>query len=436
MSSKAEKAATKQAEAQARKAAAKAEAERRRLEAEAKKQEAAQAEAAAAAAGLGAFEMIGNRGSMEDRAVVRPLSGGLRYVGCFDGHLGEAAVDFMKAHLHEAVTLSDAFRASRLTEALVSGMQDAHDAYVADPQSDASGTTATVVLISSRQLHVACVGNCRAVLCTNGTARALTTDRKPEALPRGLGLYPGSEQPEPEEPPAHMLSSADHFLVVASDGVWNVFSSQRACEVVSKALAEQPGSPQGAAKALCDAAYRAESDDNIAAAVVLCSSEAAPPSQAPATACAAAVNATSATHAAASAARPRQRQGEARESASSAAAPPAPPPPPSNPNHFHVEVPDGTRPNGSFVVSYEGADYEVTRPGQMFGNVGATITIEKGALRAGVMPRRARVDLPPDCTPGDVLIVTVADKEYEVAVPQGCAVGGSILVDLVPRGRR
>ena len=65
------------------------------------------------------------------------------------------------------------------------------------------------------------------------------------------------------------LTDDDELLIMASDGVWDVISDQKACDIVNKALKETPGKPHLAAKALCLGAYQAESEDNISASVLL-----------------------------------------------------------------------------------------------------------------------------------------------------------------------
>eukprot|EP00752_Nemacystus_decipiens_P001573 g1534.t1 len=101
-------------------------------------------------------------------------------------------------------------------------------------------------------LHVANVGDCRAVLCRGGNAVAITTDHTPsvpseaarvEAAggfvypPReGNGLW--DEQQVISEPAVHSieLTAADNFLILACDGVWDVLSNQEAVSYVHRRL--------------------------------------------------------------------------------------------------------------------------------------------------------------------------------------------------------
>ena len=58
-------------------------------------------------------------------------------------------------------------------------------------------------------------------------------------------------------------------MILASDGVWDVFDDQKAVDLVAARLKAEPEAPHLAAKALCQAALDAESDDNICAVVLL-----------------------------------------------------------------------------------------------------------------------------------------------------------------------
>lgn len=57
------------------------------------------------------------------------------------------------------------------------------------------------------------------------------------------------------------------LVIVASDGVWDVVTNRKACEVVGAAL-RGGATPIEAAAALCNAAILARSDDNVSAAVI------------------------------------------------------------------------------------------------------------------------------------------------------------------------
>jgi serine/threonine protein phosphatase PrpC len=58
------------------------------------------------------------------------------------------------------------------------------------------------------------------------------------------------------------------FVLLASDGVWEVLPNEKAAKVVRDALASG-ATPHDAAAALCDAALAKRSEDNIGVCVVM-----------------------------------------------------------------------------------------------------------------------------------------------------------------------
>ena len=159
--------------------------------------------------------------------------------------------------------------------ALARTLERTHEQFLRDaPPSDQSGSVATLALLTDGQLFVASVGNGRCVVCgADGKATALTSDNRHEVPHRGLF---GAEQPAAERKKL-ALGPSDAFVILASDGVWDVFSNQKAAEIVGKALQAQPQAPHLAAKALCEQAYQAESGDNICAAILVCEWDSPPP---------------------------------------------------------------------------------------------------------------------------------------------------------------
>ena len=253
-----------------RKAAAAAEGQRRRAEAEAKKKAAEAAIAEAAASGMGTFMLQGSRGSQEDRAAaIRLGQSDLRFAGVFDGHCGDVCSDFACRAVPALLLRTPELKAGDYKAALKRALEATHEEFTSEaPPSEVSGTTSTACIISSTSVTTACVGNSRAVLCVGGQAVPLSQDVRLEMTPRGL-FGPEQKAASISEQP---LTSADgeSFLILATDGVWDVLKSQKACDVVKNALASNRKAPHLAAKALCDAAFSAESEDNIAATVVIC----------------------------------------------------------------------------------------------------------------------------------------------------------------------
>lgn len=140
-----------------------------------------------------------------------------------------------------------------------------------------SGTTALTALLWGSQLFVANAGDCRAVLCRRGKAMQLTQDHKSSnldealrvkaagghicsdgylnghlAVLRALGDHHYKDLKAPTGPDGamegpliarpdvavHDLLPEDEFLLIACDGLWDVFSSQRAIEIARQNLRE------------------------------------------------------------------------------------------------------------------------------------------------------------------------------------------------------
>ena len=182
------------------------------------------------------------------------------------------------------------------------------------------GATGVVLPRLGDTLYAAHCGDSRAVMCRSGEPLRLTEDHKPN-LPRerkrveDLGgrvdfarcwrviVYPGDGRPasglavsrsfgDPDfKEPLHLvtatpdvmserLGSEDSFVILASDGLWDVLSDKDACEVVSEKLEKAnftafmndelaKMAATVAAEALVHAALDAGSMDNITAVVGL-----------------------------------------------------------------------------------------------------------------------------------------------------------------------
>eukprot|EP00727_Mastigamoeba_balamuthi_P005938 m51a1_g1964 putative protein phosphatase 2c (449) ;mRNA; r:1076487-1078023 len=161
------------------------------------------------------------------------------------------------------------------------------------------GTTCTVVLVwsapdGSRYVQAANVGDSNAFLCRGGKAVAISQEHKVAnaeerarlremgfnvldgqtringiAVSRALGNSFVKEQKlgitaTPFISPCYKLSDADSFVVLASDGLWDVMSGQQACDLIaSEASAEAM-----AAKLIRTALSNTKCTDNITVIVV------------------------------------------------------------------------------------------------------------------------------------------------------------------------
>ncbi|PAN29383.1 hypothetical protein PAHAL_5G222400 [Panicum hallii] len=168
------------------------------------------------------------------------------------------------------------------------------------------GSTALVVVVEPRRIVVANCGDSRAVLCRGGAAVPLSTDHKPDrpdeleriesaggqiiywqgprvlgvlAMSRSIGDYfmKPSMSAEPEVTVTDRTDT-DEFIILASDGLWDVMSNEFACKVAryclsGRAAAKCPATVGGssardAAALLVEMAAARGSDDNISVVVV------------------------------------------------------------------------------------------------------------------------------------------------------------------------
>lgn len=238
----------------------------------------------------------GERGedSMEDRSIVVHNFAGLpntHLFGVFDGHSGQACSDFAEKHLRGAV-----FRVWGNVEAtpdsvLIHAFEDLDYVFLnSTPENEQSGSTAITALIIDSTLYVANAGDCRCVLGkTDGTALDLSKDhvatdsveRARIAARGGFVTVTGRAQgclmvsralgdravkryisatPDVE---THQLSDDDDFIILASDGLWDVVSSKVAVSLVQTTVRV----PDLAAKRLVAKALELGSDDNVSVIV-------------------------------------------------------------------------------------------------------------------------------------------------------------------------
>ncbi|KAK9291433.1 hypothetical protein L1049_019380 [Liquidambar formosana] len=136
-----------------------------------------------------------------------------------------------------------------------------------------SGSTAVVAVLTPDDIVVANCGDSRAVLCRSGRAMPLSVDHKPDrpderarieasggrvifvdgprvggilAMSRAIGdVYLKPAVTSEPEISFTKRDPEDECLILASDGLWDVLSSDLACKVASECLRE--GSPATAA---------------------------------------------------------------------------------------------------------------------------------------------------------------------------------------------
>ncbi|KAF5836338.1 phosphatase 2C-like domain-containing protein [Dunaliella salina] len=190
-----------------------------------------------------------------------------------------------------------------LEEALKEAFLRTDTEFAADGSASMVGSTAVVALVGSRKAWVANCGDSRAVLCRGSRAIQLTDDHKPEredeaervekaggqvlywnghrvmgvlAMSRAIGDH-GLRPYVIPEPEVTVFTRAedDDFLLLASDGLWDVMSNQEAISLAMRcsARAAEKGASRKAAvriaaSVLTKAAVDRGSKDNVTVVII------------------------------------------------------------------------------------------------------------------------------------------------------------------------
>lgn len=243
----------------------------------------------------GISSTCGYRGedSMEDRSMIKHKLAGLptsHLFAVFDGHAGHQCAEFAIQHLQGALFRSWANEESTPDSALIHAFEDIDYAFLnSTSDNEQSGSTATVALLIDDMLYVANAGDCRCVLGRrDGSAVALSKDHvatddgeRARIEARGGFVVTGRAQgclmvsramgdrsvkryiTVSPDVVTRNLSGEDDFLILASDGLWDVVTNERAVELVRSTVRV----PELAAKRLASYAMNSRSDDNISVIV-------------------------------------------------------------------------------------------------------------------------------------------------------------------------
>ncbi|CAM6019925.1 unnamed protein product [Sphagnum balticum] len=243
----------------------------------------------------GFSSLRGKRASMEDfhdTKISKVDSQVIGLFGVFDGHGGSRAAEYVKKHLFDNLLNHPKFiddTKLAIAEAYKQTDQDYLKTEISQSR-DAGSTASTAVLVGDRLL-VANVGDSRAVICRGGKAVALSTDHKPNRTDErqriedagGVVMWAGTwrvggvlavsrafgdrllkqyvvADPEIQE---DTIKEGVDFLVLASDGLWDVVTNQDAVSMV----ATIPDAEEAATK-LTGEAFRRGSADNITCVIV------------------------------------------------------------------------------------------------------------------------------------------------------------------------
>ncbi|WZZ20359.1 hypothetical protein YC2023_121746 [Brassica napus] len=242
----------------------------------------------------GAASVCGRRRDMEDAVAIHPSfvrkqtefsRAKWHYFGVYDGHGCSHVATRCKERLHEIVqeeALSDRKEEwkkmmersfTRMDNEVVRWGETVMSANcrceLQTPDCDAVGSTAVVSVITPEKIIVANCGDSRAVLCRNGKPVPLSTDHKPDRPdelyrieeaggrviywdgPRVLGVLAmsraiGDNYLKPyvsSEPEVTVTdrTEEDEFLILASDGLWDVVTNEAACAMVHMYLSKRGG---------------------------------------------------------------------------------------------------------------------------------------------------------------------------------------------------
>ena len=250
---------------------------------------------------------VGCRDSMEDAVVlddnvrVKGAEDVVAFYGVFDGHGGRAMAEFLRDNLMKNVVENDHFISNPELALKEAFYRTDEDFYATAGPSDTSGSTGLAACVIGGKLYIANAGDCRAVLSRKGKAIDLSIDQKPSSQSemeriknaggfvedgyvngllgvsrafgdwhieglKGRGGKSGPLTVDPEIEKTR-LTEEDEFLILACDGLWDVFSSQNAVDMALASL-RQHNDPTNTARELASEALRRHSSDNVSVVIV------------------------------------------------------------------------------------------------------------------------------------------------------------------------
>ncbi|KAI3900826.1 hypothetical protein MKW92_038405 [Papaver armeniacum] len=212
--------------------------------------------------------------------------------GVFDGHGGARAAEYVKQNLFSNLISHPKF-ISDTKSAIADAYSHTDSEFLKSENTqnrDAGSTASTAILVGDRLL-VANVRDSRAIICRGGNAIAVSRDHKPDQTDErqriedagGFVMWAGTwrvggvlavsrafgdrllkqyvvADPEIQE---EVVDSSLEFLILASDGLWDVVTNEEAVSM-TKPIED----PEQAARRLMQEAYQRGSADNITCVVV------------------------------------------------------------------------------------------------------------------------------------------------------------------------
>ena len=219
------------------------------------------------------FSDSGSSGNSTEKSAEETL---VAFFGVYDGHGGDKVAIYTGKHLHDIIRGTEAFAKKDYIGALKQGFLTCDQNILRDEdmKDDDSGCAATSVIITKDSIICGNAGDSRTVMSVNGFAKALSFDHKPLnegekaricsaggyvdmgrvngnlALSRGIGDFefkknldlPAEEQIVTCYPDVilHPLDlTADEFVILACDGIWDCLTSQHCVECVRRGIYER-----------------------------------------------------------------------------------------------------------------------------------------------------------------------------------------------------
>ncbi|XP_031107740.1 protein phosphatase 2C 51-like [Ipomoea triloba] len=220
----------------------------------------------------GLVSLIGRRKEMEDAAAAElgvVVRGGKEYdfFGVYDGHGGSGVAHACRDRLHRLLVeqLEEEEEEIKWEKVMKESFRKMDEEVNSKGAAVATmGSTAVVAMVGPEEVVVANCGDSRAVLSRGGVAVPLSNDHKPDRADeldriescggkvlnwnghRVLGVLATSRSigdqylkpyviAEPEVIVSKRVET-DEFLILGSDGLWDVMSNEAACQVVRRCL--------------------------------------------------------------------------------------------------------------------------------------------------------------------------------------------------------
>ncbi|CAN6456825.1 unnamed protein product [Victoria cruziana] len=232
---------------------------------------------------------------MEDYVVAefrRVRGAKLGLFAIFDGHSGREVPNYLKENLFDNILKEPNFW-ERTEEAIKQAyvITDEEILDNTDELGRGGSTAVTAILINDEKLVVANVGDSRAVICSDGVAKQLSVDHDPDKEQRTIEEKGGFVTHIPGDVPrvdgqlamarsfgdrrikAHlsskphvtveMIDSDTEFIILASDGLWMVMTSEEAVDAI-----KDVEDAQEAAEQLVEEALSRNSTDDISTVVI------------------------------------------------------------------------------------------------------------------------------------------------------------------------